>query len=278
MISNSFDNQVFDYFKNIVPYLHHFFSEDILVSVCDREKYIKIDGAEKFGLSVKAGDFISNQGGDFEAIKTGKIIEKNISKDVFGREVKNISVPFKDEDGNIVGCIAIVKNLDKNIEMSTLSQNLSNALSQITKSSNEVLKTIQNVALTNSDILENVEKTNNEAKNTDEILEFVKNIANKTNLLGLNAAIEAARAGESGKGFNVVATEIRKLSKSSAESINKIEDIIKNIQLSVSNITKNINQINVSFQEQASEVEEINAAIENLTSTAKALENISKNY
>ncbi len=162
--------------------------------------------------------------------------------------------------------------------MSTLSQNLSNALSQITKSSNEVLKTIQNVALTNSDILENVEKTNNEAKNTDEILEFVKNIANKTNLLGLNAAIEAARAGESGKGFNVVATEIRKLSKSSAESINKIEDIIKNIQLSVSNITKNINQINVSFQEQASEVGEINAAIENLTSTAKALENISKNY
>lgn len=162
--------------------------------------------------------------------------------------------------------------------MSTLSQNLSIALSQITKFSNEVLKTIQNVALTNSDILENVEKTNNEAKNTDEILEFVKNIANKTNLLGLNAAIEAARAGESGKGFNVVATEIRKLSKSSAESINKIEDIIKNIQLSVSNITKNINQINVSFQEQASEVGEINAAIENLTSTAKALENISKNY
>ncbi len=53
-----------------------FFSEDILVSVCDREKYIKIDGAEKFGLTVKAGDFISNQGGDFEAIKTGKIIEK----------------------------------------------------------------------------------------------------------------------------------------------------------------------------------------------------------
>ncbi|MCC5426488.1 methyl-accepting chemotaxis protein [Clostridium botulinum] len=223
MIGISPDNKTFDSFKNIAPYLHHFFSEDILVSVCDGKKYIQIDGAEKFGLTVKAGDFISNKGGDFEEIKTGKVIEKNISKDIFGREVKNISVPFKDENGNIAGCIAIVKNLDKNIEMSTLSQNLSNALSQMTKSSNEVLKTIQNVSLTNSDILENVEKTNNEAKNTDEILEFVKNIANKTNLLGLNAAIEAARAGESGKGFNVVATEIRKLSKSSAESIKKLK-------------------------------------------------------
>lgn len=255
-----------------------FFSEDILVSVCDKEKYIKIDGVEKFGLSVKSGDLISNQGGDFEAIKTGKVTVKNINKDVFGTEVKNISVPFKDENGEIIGCIAVVKNLDKNIEMSTLSENLSNALSQITKSSNEVLKTIQNVAVANSNILENVEKTNNEAKNTDEILEFVKNIAKQTNLLGLNAAIEAARAGESGKGFNVVATEIRKLSNSSSESINKIDDIIKNIQLSVANITKNINQINVSFKEQASQVEEINAAIENLTSTAKTLENISKSY
>lgn len=46
----------------------------------------------------------------------------------------------------------------------------------------------------------------------------------------------------------------------------------------MSNITKNINQINMSFKEQASEFEEINAAIENLTSTAKSLENISKDY
>ncbi|RUT62712.1 hypothetical protein C1149_17015 [Clostridium botulinum] len=50
-------------------------------------------------------------------------------------------------------------------------------------------------------------------------MRICKNIANRTNLLGLNAAIEAARAGESGKGFNVVATGIRKLSKSSVESI-----------------------------------------------------------
>ncbi|WP_223919287.1 methyl-accepting chemotaxis protein [Clostridium caseinilyticum] len=191
---------------------------------------------------------------------------------------KNISLPFNDENGKIIGCIAIVKNLDKNIEISTLYENLSSTLSQITKSSNEVLKTIQNVAVANSNILENVEKTNNEAKNRDEILEFVKNIAKQTNLLDLNAAIEAARAGESGKGFNLVTTEIRKLSNSSSESINKINDIIKNIQSLSENFTKNINQINVLFKEQSSEVEETNASIENLTSTAKTLESISKGY
>ncbi|WP_243154550.1 methyl-accepting chemotaxis protein [Clostridium sporogenes] len=129
-----------------------------------------------------------------------------MNKDAFGTEVKNISVLFNDENGKIIGCISIVKNLDKNIEISTLYENLSSTLSQITKSSNEVLKTIQNVAVATSNILENAKKTNNEAKNTDEILEFVKNIAKQTNLLGLNKAIKAARAGESGKGFNLVTT------------------------------------------------------------------------
>ncbi|MGO5066752.1 MULTISPECIES: hypothetical protein [unclassified Clostridium] len=78
MINNSSHKLLFDCFKNIVPYLHYFFSEDMLVSLCDKEKYIKIDGAEKFGLSVKAGDLISSHGGDFEAIKTGKVTVKNI--------------------------------------------------------------------------------------------------------------------------------------------------------------------------------------------------------
>lgn len=278
MLNNSSDNKILDSFSSVIPYLHHFFDQDILVSICDKEKYIQIDGSERLGLNVKSGDSINQKGGDLEAMKIGKVVVKTIDKSVFGNEIKNISVPIKNENGSIVGCVAIVKNIDKNIEMSNLSENLSNALDQITKASTEVSKTIQNVATTNSDILENVEKTNEEARNTDEIIEFVKNIANKTNLLGLNAAIEAARAGDSGKGFNVVATEIRKLSKSSAESLNKIEDIIKNIQLSVSNITKNINQINVAFQDQANEVKEINTAIENLSSTAKSLENISKNY
>ncbi|AAK79491.1 uncharacterized protein Yka (UPF0111/DUF47 family) [Clostridium acetobutylicum] len=262
LMENISDEEILRAFAIVIPYLNKIVRDDMAFGLTDEEKYLAYGPAKGFDLNLRVGS--PAVGPAKEAIKTGKTVRSSIPADVLGKEIKVLVAPIKNSKGKIIGTIGDGIDIDA-------TKTLTNNVRDILDSTSEVKESISNMAQLSmknaqagKDAIEIVNATLNTVKQTSEILELIKNIADQTNLLGLNAAIESSRAGEHGKGFSVVASEVRKLANQSKESAANIKKIIDNMNSSVESISSVVNNTAEFSEEQAGSMQKLDSNIENI--------------
>jgi hypothetical protein len=122
---------------------------------------------------------------------------------------------------------------------------------------------------TSSTVNQRMSQLGNEARQIGDVMLMIKKIAEQTNLLALNAAIEAARAGEAGRGFAVVADEVRKLANNTQANLDATGDAVGHVQQGVDQVGNDMQEMLVQIDGFSSEMAQMMQLLRNLTQSSK---------
>ncbi|ERK31825.1 methyl-accepting chemotaxis protein [Clostridium intestinale] len=190
---------------------------------------------------MKTTDEISNT--SQEVANTVSDLAESTSKQIEFAEQSNEKVKVVVEGLKKITTNSIYINKLTNTAIETVNSGASTLKEQI-----KIMDNTKDSSKKVSEVIWNLSTKSNEI---GEVVEFINGITEQINLLSLNAAIEAARAGEAGRGFTVVANEVKKLAELSRESTLKISKLITEIQSDIKKSVEEVSNTNQSIDKQA---------------------------
>jgi len=213
--------------------------------------------------------------------KTSKEIARN-GKSV-GVKVEEES-QFVDKINNSLIKLVKEMNISKEEALNTKNDILDtrDKLSIATKELDSLINQINNISQKEGEIVEKIKTLSNNTNDIKNILDIIKDIAEQTNLLALNAAIEAARAGEAGRGFAVVADEVRKLAEKTQKSLIEIDStvniIVQNVDDASQSMENNAKNIILLANEANETQSKIDISMKNMDDSTQEVEDLVKTF
>lgn len=263
---------IIDHFAKVLPYLLDLSTGDIGVSLTDKEKYLFYKPGKTLNLKVATGSPLKPGSAVYRAVHERRRVVIRGDKALFGHPYIAVAIPLFDSSQAVAGAVCIQETVDRQEALKDMANQLSASIGILAATTQNISAQTQELSAVSQTLATASHQSAARVTESDQVLRLIQNIAAQTNLLGLNAAIEAARVGEQGRGFGVVAEEIRKLAASSTDSIKKIDAIIKTIQTDSLNSNSQVEYIHQVLSQVATATASIAGTTQQISSLAQQLD------
>lgn len=267
---------IMDFLVRLAPTLQKLIPLDCIIGIADTEKFLCSIPGEKIKLPVDTtGTKISEDVPIAKAIKSGKPERMIVPKEVLGISFQATSIPVLDNQGKVIGGIGLGIGLQNREILIDTANSVASTTKQTSSTIEDLAASAGQLAAQQAYLLDLAKDITGQISETKKIIEIIRGVAHTSNMLGLNASIESARAGEQGKGFSVVAGEIRKMAENSSTAIKDVENILNNIKEKIEVINEKINETSFIGKQQAVATEELSRTMEELSKSANKLKQAS---
>ncbi len=259
-------NELADYVKDLISSLHEFI-ETAGQSV-DNVMETKDAIANGTNRSAESLNNINSSIG--EITSQFSTLDQNIERSSL--DITNMDTEIVNIVNNISDQSEAVSNSSSAIEEMTASVNQIAALtSKKQESTNGLLKVVASGGVTVENTFENIKQVNSELDQVKDLVDVIKNVADQTNILSMNAAIESAHAGDAGKGFSVVADEIRSLAEYTSNNVQAINSAITSISTRIASSLKASEESSIVFEQINRDVNDFSMAMSEISSSIEEL-------
>lgn len=266
--------ELYNTYEPVLRHVHDLFGQKAGFTLTDCEQILWYQPASDLDLRCKPGDQLAPGMGIYRAIHERRRIVALVDKKIYGIPYRSLAIPILNENRQVAGSIAVTQSVVVEDSLRESAEKIAASLGALTGNMEEISAQTQEAAASGDLLRQSSIKTNKMVKSTDDVIRVISDIASQSNLLGLNAAIEAARVGELGKGFSVVADEIRRMAITSGDSAKEIRASLQSLQTESNLLGAQLSDIVNSIQQIAKAAEAVTANVQVLGEVANEISTV----